>query len=302
MRGRYCNTKELNALGKSSSLAKAQEQSREQSSGADWTGHSENLELVDERWTAGLSRGTATPSCAVRLAPFPCVIETAPPTTLKSLISSTCPLSVVQYPRLPASVTFLETTVSHPLSQAAQAVGAFVPSQREVDGTAAASPLVDDLNDSSGSYHTAPGSSEGEEGFEDSSERIHSPLLQSESSERRQPESKGLSSGHPEVSKDSSPNLEAISKSPVPQLCTASPSEVLNAGERTPSPGHNSPYTLSPEPSTSSLSCSSVEKRCSPSPTNPKVHLEAEPRRITPTFKDRHNRRLTSVFNSKSLP
>ncbi|KAE8286130.1 hypothetical protein D5F01_LYC15810 [Larimichthys crocea] len=109
------------------------------------------------------------------------------------------------------------------------AVGAFVPSQREVDGTAAASPLVDDLNDSSGSYHTAPGSSEGEEGFEDSSERIHSPLLQSESSERRQPESKGLSSGHPEVSKDSSPNLEAISKSPVPQLCTASPSEVLNA-------------------------------------------------------------------------
>ncbi|XP_076018849.1 uncharacterized protein LOC143010427 [Genypterus blacodes] len=36
-------------------------------------------------------------------------------------------------------------------------------SHREVDGRAAASPLVDELNDSSGSYHTPQGSSEGEE-------------------------------------------------------------------------------------------------------------------------------------------
>ncbi|XP_073342563.1 uncharacterized protein [Pagrus major] len=98
------------------------------------------------------------------------------------------------------------------------AVGAFVRSQREVDGTAAASPLVDDPNDSSGSYHTAPGSSEGEEGFEDSRERLYSPPLQSRSSERRQPEGEGLSSGQPDVSGDSRPNLEPKSRSPVPQL------------------------------------------------------------------------------------
>ncbi|KAK1904031.1 putative transporter [Dissostichus eleginoides] len=54
------------------------------------------------------------------------------------------------------------------------AAGTFIISQREVDGTAAASPLVDDLNDS-GSYHTAPGSSEGEEGFEDSKKGLTAP-------------------------------------------------------------------------------------------------------------------------------
>ncbi|GLD62025.1 serine/arginine repetitive matrix protein 2-like protein [Lates japonicus] len=177
-----------------------------------------------------------------------------------------------------------------PSLSSSPAAVAFVPSQREVDGgTAAASPLADDLNDSSGSYHTAQGSSEGEEGFEDSRERLNSPLLQNASSERRQPEDEGLSSGHPDIFEDSSPNLEPKSQSPVPHLSTASPpSEVLTTGERTPSPGQNSSYTISPEGRTSSLSSSSVDKRRSPSSSpNPR---EAEPGRITPSLKDRHSR------------
>ncbi|XP_070692669.1 serine/arginine repetitive matrix protein 2 [Pempheris klunzingeri] len=178
-----------------------------------------------------------------------------------------------------------------PSLSSSPAVRAFVPSQREVDGTAAVSPLVDDLNDSSGSYHSAQGFSEGEEGFEDSRERLYSPPLQSESLARRQTEGEGLSSGHPEVSEDRSPDLELKGKSPVPQLTTASPSsEVLDTGKRTPSPRHNSPYTLSPEGRASSLSSSSVEKRCSPSPSNPRqAHSETEPRKLTPVFQDRHN-------------
>uniref|UniRef100_A0A3B4XP96 Serine/arginine repetitive matrix protein 2-like n=1 Tax=Seriola lalandi dorsalis TaxID=1841481 RepID=A0A3B4XP96_SERLL len=177
-----------------------------------------------------------------------------------------------------------------PSHSSGPAVGAFVPSQREVDGTSAASPLVDDLNDS-GSYHTAQGSSEGEEGFEDSRERLYSPLSQNESAERRQSEGEGFSSGHPDNFEDRSPNLEPKSKSPVPQLSTPSPPpEVLDTGERTPSPGHNSSYTISPEGRASSLSSSSVEKRSSPSSSNPsQTHSEAEPGRITPTFKDRLN-------------
>ncbi|XP_062281270.1 serine/arginine repetitive matrix protein 2 [Scomber scombrus] len=180
-----------------------------------------------------------------------------------------------------------------PSHSSSLAVGTFVPSQREVDGTAAASPLVDDLNDSSGSYHTPQGSSEGEEGFEDSTERLNSPTLQSKSSEGRQSEGEGLSSGHPELSKDSSPNLESKSKSPVPQLSAASSSsEVLNTdcSERTPSPGQNKTYSLNPEGRVSSLSSSSVERRHSPSSPSPKqACLEAEARRITPRLKDRHN-------------
>ncbi len=187
-----------------------------------------------------------------------------------------------------------------PSLSSSPAVEAFVPSQREVDGTAAASPLVDDLNDSSGSYHSAQGSSEGEEGFEDSRERLYSPLLQSESSERRQPECEGQSAGHPEVSEDSSSNLEQKSKSSIPQLSTASPSsEVLNTGERSPSPGHNSPCTLSPEGRASSLSSSSAEKRCSPSSPR-QAQSETEPRIVTPTLKARHNSPHRSLTPSPS--
>ncbi len=183
---------------------------------------------------------------------------------------------------------FVDDCESSSLSSS-PAVGAFVPSQRDVDGTVAESTLVDDLNDSSGSYHTAQGSSEGEEGFEDSRERLCSPLLQSEASEKRQSDGEILGLGHPEISGDRSPNFKPKTKSPIPWLNTACPSsEGPNTGESTPSPGHNSPYTPSLEETASSLSFSSVDKRCSPSPPSPReAYSLAEPRIITPTFKDR---------------
>ncbi|XP_019939610.2 serine/arginine repetitive matrix protein 2 [Paralichthys olivaceus] len=176
-----------------------------------------------------------------------------------------------------------------PSLSSSPAVGVFVPSKREADGTAAASPLADDLNDS-GSYHTAQGSSEGEEGFEDSRERLYSPPLQSPSSERWQSEGEGLSSDHPDISEDSSPNLERKSKSPVPQLSRASPPpEALNTGERTSSPGDNSSYTITPE-GRASPSSSADKIRHSPSSPSPRQNqLEAEPERLTPVLKDKHN-------------
>ncbi|XP_071362833.1 serine-rich adhesin for platelets [Trachinotus anak] len=180
-----------------------------------------------------------------------------------------------------------------PSHSSSSAVGSFVPSQRELDGITAASPLVDDLNESSGSYHTAQGSSEGEEGFEDSRERLYSPLSQSllVSSQRRLSEGEGLGSGHPDVFEGSSSNLEPKRKSPGPQLSTASPpSEVFNTGERTSSPEHNSSYIISQEGRASSLSSSSVEKRHSPSSSDLRqAHSEAEPGRSAPTLKDRRN-------------
>lgn len=189
------------------------------------------------------------------------------------------------------------------------AVRAFVPPQREVDGTAAASPLADDLNESSGSYHTAPGSSEGEEGFEDSAERLYSPVLQSECVESRQTEGEGLHSGHLDVSGDCNPHLEPQSVSPVSQLSEASPSvETFNAEDRTTSPGHKSPYTLRSEGTASSLSSSSIDKQCSPSsPSLPnllQVQSEAEEgkpaRKTTPTLKDGHNSPSQSLTPSPS--
>ncbi|KAM3867073.1 uncharacterized protein ACN63O_008790 [Diretmus argenteus] len=180
-----------------------------------------------------------------------------------------------------------------PSLSSSPASGSFVPSQRELDGRSAASPLVDDLNNSSGSYHTAQGSSEGEEGFEDSTERFHSPTLQSENSERRLSEGQVLSSEDPGVSKDIKPALEPKSKLPIPQLSTASPSaEVVNfsCSNRTPSPGYNSPHTLSPEGRVSSLSSSSVDTRSSlSSPSLTQTQLAAESRSITPTSRNRHS-------------
>ncbi|XP_063732788.1 uncharacterized protein si:ch73-43g23.1 [Eleginops maclovinus] len=181
-----------------------------------------------------------------------------------------------------------------PSLSSSPAAGAFIISQREVYGTAAASPLVDDLNDS-GSYHTAPGSSEGEEGFEDSRERFYSPLLQSESSESRQFEGEKISTGQSDVSEKSGPNLETKSESRAPQLSTDCPlPEVLNCGERTPSSGQNSPYTHSTEGRASSLSSSPVEKRCSPSSPSAR---ESELRTTTPTVKDRHNSPSSEPLN-----
>ncbi|XP_062250487.1 serine/arginine repetitive matrix protein 2 [Platichthys flesus] len=185
-----------------------------------------------------------------------------------------------------------------PSLSSSPAVGAFVLSKREVDGTAAASPLVDDLNDS-GSYHTAHGSSEGEEGSEDSRERFYSPPLQSPSSERCQLEGEGLSSELLDISEDSSPNLERKSKSPVPQLSRASPPpEALNTGERTPFPGDKRSYTITPEGRTSPSSSSAEEIRHSPSPPSPRQNqLEAEPKRLTPVLKDTHNSPAQQFLN-----
>ncbi|XP_075897693.1 uncharacterized protein LOC142898586 [Nelusetta ayraudi] len=142
----------------------------------------------------------------------------------------------------------------------------FVPSQTVVDGTAAASPLVDDLNDSSGSYHSAQAFSEGEEGFEDSRERLYSPQLQNELSEGIQP-GESCSFGHSEFTEKSSLNIEPRSKSQVVQPSTASLEDPETA-EITPSSGYNASASLSPEERLSSLSSYSLEKGCSPIVTN----------------------------------
>lgn len=172
-----------------------------------------------------------------------------------------------------------------PSFSSSPAAGHFTLSQREVDGTAAASPLADDLNESSGSYHSAQSFSEGEEGFEDSCGRLYSPQLQSEFLQKRQLEGERQSSGHPEDREDTKTNLELKSKSPAPQLRAASPS--FYTVEKTASLGHNSPDTLIPVGSVSSLSSSSVDKACSPTPPHPEQ--EAKPRRVTPTLQDSHN-------------
>lgn len=173
---------------------------------------------------------------------------------------------------------------SQSLSSSPSAV-TFVSAQREVEGTAAASAPVDDLNDSSGSYHTAQGSSEGEEGFEDSGERFNSPTLPNESSERQQLKGKGFTSENLQDSEDIS-YLEPKSKSPVVSVKPSS--QGLSCGERTPSPGHSSANTLSQEGRLSSLSSSSIDKRLSPSSLHSKqAHLEVEQREVSP-FKDRH--------------
>lgn len=121
------------------------------------------------------------------------------------------------------------------------AAESFVLSQTAVDETAAASPPVDDLNDSSGSYHSAQAFSEGEEGFEDSRERLCSPQLQNDSTEGRQP---GETCCKLQVA---NPNTEE----PV-------------TDERTQSSGSNTSTFFNPEERSSPSSSHSLEKRCSP--------------------------------------
>lgn len=178
-----------------------------------------------------------------------------------------------------------------PSLSSSPAVAASVPPQAEVEGRAAASPLVDDQNDSSGSYHTAPGSSEGEDfEEEESKEKFHRPLLQSECSKRKVSEGEGLDSRHPDLSEDSGPNLDPNSVSPVPQDSRVSPVSEDHSTvcrERPPS-GHKSPYTLSPEGRVSSLSSSSVETKRSSSSPNPRL-TETEARSITPASRGRHS-------------
>ncbi|XP_077434367.1 uncharacterized protein LOC144059274 [Vanacampus margaritifer] len=174
----------------------------------------------------------------------------------------------------------------------------FVHSQSEVERTTVTSPLVDDLNDSSGSYHTAPGSIEGEEGLDDLTERIYSPALRGESTEDEQPEQIIVSA---ELCKDSSSGCDLKSKSPVPQLKPASSlSEFDNAdfSKRTPSPGHNSSSSLCSQETVSVLCYSSVETRCSPSLLHPGSELV----RLTPVLKRTRNNSGSSLSNKSLTP
>lgn len=135
----------------------------------------------------------------------------------------------------------------------------FVHSQTLVDGTGAALHLVDDLNDSSGSYHSAQAFSEGEEGFEDSRERLCSPQLQNYLPEDRHPG-------------------ETCSKLPVAKQKTASQEESVIA-EITESTVSNTSIALSPEEKLSSSSSYPLEKRCSPTLPNPELEATSLDRR-----------------------
>ncbi|KAM9795526.1 uncharacterized protein ACB057_010390 [Neosynchiropus ocellatus] len=98
------------------------------------------------------------------------------------------------------------------------AVETFVPSEIDADGQAAVSPPVDDLNDSTGSYHTAQGSSEGEEGFEDSTEGLQNQL----SPAAGLTEGNGMISEQQAVDEESVTNFQPNSKSPIQQPATPS--------------------------------------------------------------------------------
>lgn len=158
-------------------------------------------------------------------------------------------------------------------------IGPFVPSQREVNGIVA-SPVADDLNDSSGSYHSAQSFSEGEEGFEDSREKLCSPTLQGELSRRTHPQD----TRHPENTTDGNTNIESKSRSPSSSNNTSPTLGVFNSTERTPSPGHDSQYTRNLEGRASSLSPPLVEEKFSPVPYNP--GKEAELRTNPHTFRN----------------
>ncbi|CAF99148.1 unnamed protein product [Tetraodon nigroviridis] len=146
-------------------------------------------------------------------------------------------------------------------------VGPLVPPQGEADGIVA-SLVADDLNDSSGSYHSAQGFSEGEEGFEDSRERLCSPPRQGELSQRTQPEE----TRHPKNPTDSSTNAEPESRPPSSSNNTGPTLGVLDGTERAPSPGHSSQYPL--EGRASSSSPPLVEETFSPVPPNPGKEAE----------------------------
>ncbi|CAL8305200.1 unnamed protein product [Arctogadus glacialis] len=192
------------------------------------------------------------------------------------------------------------------------ASGAFVPPPREVDRGAAASPLVDD---SSGSYHTANGSSEGEEGFEDPKERLRSPLLPTGNSEGQDSE------GHNQTSEPSGlseeiPKLESAASPPLPLLSTEGASlGVINSvsTSRTPSPRTNSSETLestehrgitsSPSSSLSSNRTSSPSR--SPQPSNLRASSSSIVSQLTPSLLESRGspkRSSSSSGSRKSSP
>ncbi|KAM9835714.1 uncharacterized protein ACBT44_019428 isoform 1-T2 [Syngnathus typhle] len=150
-------------------------------------------------------------------------------------------------------------------------VGSFVrtSSVTEVERTSVRSPLADDLNDSSGSYHTAPDSIEGEE-ESDLTTRIYSPTLEGESTESEQPEILVRS----ELSKTSS------------------------FREKTPSPGHQSSSSLCSQ-EIASVSCySSAKTRYSPSLLCP----ESEQVGLAPMLKRARNNSELSLSNQSQTP
>ncbi|XP_056456830.1 serine/arginine repetitive matrix protein 2 [Gadus chalcogrammus] len=192
------------------------------------------------------------------------------------------------------------------------ASGAFAPPPREVDRAAAASPLVDD---SSGSYHTANGSSEGEEGFEDPKERLRSPLLPTGNSEGQDSEGHNQTSEHSGLSEEI-PKLESAASPPLPLLSTEGASlEVLNRvpTSRTPSPRPNSSETLegteyrgitsSPSSSLSSNRTSSPSR--SPQPSNLRASSSSIESQLTPSLLESRGspkRSSSSSGSRKSSP
>lgn len=170
-----------------------------------------------------------------------------------------------------------------PSLSSSPASAAFAPPQTEAEVRAAVSPLADDLNDSSGSYHTAHSSSEGEEGLEDPSEKHNCPELKSEGQE--------LILTPPDLPTESCIAYNNIS--PVPQERTASSASEHHSTvceERFAFVGDKTPQTLSPEGSCQSLSSSLIDTRCSPSPANQiQPDSEVETRSTTPASKDRHS-------------
>ncbi|KAJ3587541.1 hypothetical protein NHX12_011138 [Muraenolepis orangiensis] len=187
-----------------------------------------------------------------------------------------------------------------PSLSSSPASGAFVPPPREVERGAAASPTVDD---SSGSYHTAHGSSEGEEGFEDPQEALRSPTLQTDISEGKDSER------HKQTSENSGLSVE-IPTSPLPCLSTESASlEVLNSlsTSRTPSPQHNSPQTLkcadrrgiSSSPSLSLSSHRSSSPSRSPQPSNLGASLSSIESQLTAPLLETSGSRKSSVSSEQ---
>ncbi|KAJ0003001.1 hypothetical protein NQD34_008150 [Periophthalmus magnuspinnatus] len=147
------------------------------------------------------------------------------------------------------------------------ASAAFIPQQTEVEGRAVTSPSVDDNNDSSGSYHTAHSSIEGEEGLEDTNEKQNCVPLQSLTEEQTPPEFSGTTN---RAHCRASPDLTTVCDGILPE--------------------NKTPQTHSPEGSCHSLSSSLVDITYTPSPSSSRKGIsETESRRTTPASKDRHS-------------
>lgn len=141
------------------------------------------------------------------------------------------------------------------------ASAAVIPQQTEVEGRAVVSPSADDLNDSSGSYHTAHSSSEEEEGLEDPNEQQNYFESQKVTQE-------------PDLIGSNNITHCCIT----PDIKTVSDGEVFD--------GKNPGILSQSESLTSSL----TDIRCSPSPSNlERVLSKTGSRNTTPASVDRHS-------------